>query len=799
MQRLFSLLALLLVASTSYAQLNMVLRDQLNFTSNLNDIWGYVSPSGTEYALVGRVDGVSIVSLADPDNVVEVASIPGEQSLWRDLKSYGEYAYIVADESGTTEGLTIIDLTDIDNGNISFTHNNYDVGFGEVLNTAHNIYIDEAKGLAFLAGSNVVTGCMVFDLNSNPGQAVYLTSVGNRYAHDVYVNENYLYNSGLGSGLRIWDISDVMNPVLLGVENTPFNFTHNAWSTPDNNLVFTTDERGNASVAAYDISDPSDPQLLDEYRPLYSINQGVIPHNTHVLNEYLFTSYYTDGITIVDASDPTNLIEVANWDTWSGGPGGFNGCWGAYPFLPSGLILATDQTSGLFVLEPNLLRGARLEGTVMDETNGGALNGVSVEINAPQLNIADTDAAGDYATGIANAGTYQVIFSKPNYIPVIVDVDLINGQTITLDTSLREAAVFPFVGNVIEEVTANAVPEAQIYLESVGGFNLDIVLDADELGVADFTEVTEGTYNIYVGKWGYQEILAENVTIDEAQNLIFELPFGYQDGFQLDQGWTILSEASSGFWSRDLPIGTTSGDCFANPGLDAEGDLGNFAFMTGNGGGGVGTDDIDDGTVTLFSPIFDLSLYQAASVVLHYQYWFANFGGNGSPNDQMSVTISNGQTSIELANYDEDVSCDEWFSEDFQLADFIELTDQMQLIVVATDLNGGHVSEGGLDDFLITGELLTSTENLALVGLEVNLSPNPSDADFQLNYRLPSAPTGELRMEVLDILGRQLTTQRLAPFANGVLRFGQELAPGTYLVRMLQNGQQIYSTKVIKF
>ena len=798
MQRLLSLFAFLLLASTSYAQLNMVLRDQLTFESNLNDIWGYVSPSGIEYALVGRIDGVSIVSLEDPDNVVEVASIPGQASLWRDLKSYGEYAYIVTDAGGTTEGLTIIDLTDIDNGNISFSQNNYDVGFSQVLNKAHNIYIDEGKGLAFLAGSNVTTGCLVFDIASTPGEAIYLTSVGNRYAHDVYVNNNLLYNSGLGSGLRIWDISDIMNPALLSVETTPDNFTHNAWSTADNNYVFTTDERGDAPVAAYDITDPTDPQLLDVYRPLYSLNQGVIPHNTHVLDEYLFTSYYTDGVTVVDASDPTNLIEVGNWDTWPGGPGGFNGCWGAYPFLPSGLILATDQTFGLFVLEPNLLRAARLEGTVMDETNGGALNSVTVSIDAPQINMAETDAAGTYATGICNVVTYDVTFSKPGYIPVTESVDIVNGETVTLDVSLREAERFPFTGNVIEEETALAVPDAQIYLESIGGINNDVVIDADASGVAEFSEVTEGTYNIYVGKWGYQELVVENVTIDAAQNLVFELPFGYQDGFQLDQGWTAIAEAASGFWERDLPVGTTSGNCFANPGFDAEGDIGNFAFVTGNGGGSVGSDDIDQGTVRLFSPEFDLTPYNPASVVLHYQYWFANFGGNGDVNDEMVVSISNGQTSVELARYQGNVSCDEWLSEDFSLADSIELTDQMQLIIAANDLPSGHVAEGGIDDFLITGDLLTSTENLALVGLEVQLAPNPSPEDFQLTYQLPTAPTGDLRLEVLDVLGRQVSSQELAPFAQGVLRFGNELSAGTYFVKLLQDGRQIYTTKVVK-
>jgi hypothetical protein len=78
---------------------------------------------------------------------------------------------------------------------------------------------------------------------------------------------------------------------------------------------------------------------------------NVVPHNTHVIGNYLVTSYYTDGVTIVDASDPYNLIEVAYFDTSPQYEGdGYNGCWGAYPYLPSGLILATDRQNGLHVL-----------------------------------------------------------------------------------------------------------------------------------------------------------------------------------------------------------------------------------------------------------------------------------------------------------------------------------------------------------------------------------------------------------------------------------------------------------------
>ena len=784
------------------AQLNMSFRDSIDYTDATTDVWGYVANDGTEYAIVGLENSVRFVDLSDPDNIVEVASIPGQESRWRDMKTYGEYAYVVADEPGTTEGLTIIDLSDLANGNLSVTHNNYQIDSVSVLLKAHNLYIDTTKGYAFVAGSNVNGGSsLVFDLVSTPGEAIYLNTVGNNYAHDVYVNGNYLYASEINDGrLSIWDITDINNPQEIGAAFTPFTFTHNAWSTPDNQLVFTTDERGNASVAAYDISDPSDPELLDEYRPLYSLGTNTFPHNVHVLDEYLYTSYYTDGVTVVDASDPTNLIEVGNWDTWPNPPGGTQGNWGAYPFLPSGLLLASDRSFGLFVLEPELKRAARLEGTITDAEGGIPLNNVMVEIDAIQTNQGNTDAAGFYTTGLADAGLYEVTFSKEGFDDLTVEVELINGSTVVLDTSLVNFQVrHTFSGNVIEEGTSAGIPAAQILLQ---GQDEDILLTANEDGIATFDFVPEGSYDVFVTRWGYREDFIEDLFIDGTTNLTFELPLGYQDGFVMDQGWTSIRGTPTGVWTREVPIGTSAFGASANPGFDVEGDIGDLAYVTGNRGGSGGFDDIDDGITILQSPIFDLSNYDPNTTVLSYQYWFFNFGAGGDTgvdlNDPLVVTLSNGDTTVELARYLEGQPGLGWRADTFFIADSIPLTDLMQLTVTASDTGQGNIIEAGLDDFWIDGAIPTSTEQINYSGLEIQLAPNPSDTDFQILYSFPEAPDGEVRVEVMDVLGRPIYQQRLAPFANGILRFGRNFSRGSYFLRILQNEDIIYSTKLLK-
>ena len=72
-------------------------------------------------------------------------------------------------------------------------------------------------------------------------------------------------------------------------------------------------------------------------------------------DDYLIVSYYTEGCIVVDAAQPDNLVQVGNFDTFLGGAqGGFSGVWGAYPYLPSGLIIISDRSDGLFVLATQL-------------------------------------------------------------------------------------------------------------------------------------------------------------------------------------------------------------------------------------------------------------------------------------------------------------------------------------------------------------------------------------------------------------------------------------------------------------
>ena len=410
----------------------------LNYLSNvpyevdLNDIWGYATQNG-EYALVGLYNGVSVVDITEPTDPTELGFFDAPESMWRDLKTYSSYLYCVNETGG---GLQIINLEAVIAGNSnSSAIQNTDLGF----TSAHNIYIDE-NGVLYVFGANFGNGgAMMFDLTEDPESPVYLGNYAGSYFHDAMVRGDTLWGGAIYNGeFSVVDVSDKANPVLIATQATPSNFTHNSWISDDGATVFTTDEVSGAFVTSYDVSDLTNIQELDRIQA-WSTNTDVIPHNTHVDGDFLVTSYYRDGVSVVDASNPSNLIEVAYYDTspdFEGG--GFNGAWGAYPYLPSGNILVSDIENGLFVVERKFTNASFLQGTIVDSLSQAPISNATVQIvgsNNPSI----SSLAGIYETGMANPGNYILQVSAQGYGSQQFNVSIQTAQVTQLNIQLVQS------------------------------------------------------------------------------------------------------------------------------------------------------------------------------------------------------------------------------------------------------------------------------------------------------------------------------------------------------------------------
>lgn len=440
---LWASISILFVASTplkAQASLDMNELGRLTYNETLNDVWGWVDTANSkEYALVGVQNGLSIVDVTNPASPVQTNFFPGANSIWRDMKTYGNYSYTVHDVfSGTSNGIFIVDMTTIGNSfpttytrkpTISVNGTSFN------FNRAHNIYIDEAAGHLYVFGSNVgIGGALIFDIATDPTNPSLLGVFDDYYLHDGVGRGDTLWGAAVNNGIFLpIDISTPGTPTVMATKNTPFNFTHNIWFSDDNNRVFTTDEKTSAFIAEYDVSDLNNISELDRIRTSFGTN--VIPHNVHFFNNFLVNSYYTSGVQILDVSQPGLMIETGYFDTSLDSGDGFSGCWGAYPYLPSGNILATDRQRGLYVLGSDYTRGCYLNVNVIDSITGQNIINASVQIPNSDMG-GNTNIFGNYRAGQAASGSYQMIISKSAYRTDTVNLTMSHGQASNLQIAL---------------------------------------------------------------------------------------------------------------------------------------------------------------------------------------------------------------------------------------------------------------------------------------------------------------------------------------------------------------------------
>lgn len=794
MKRTVLLYSFLLVNSLLFGQLNMQLVGEKTYSTDVNDVWAWVAPDGTEYALVGTKVGLSIVSLANPAQPTEVAFVEGPNSTWRDVKTWDQYAYVSNENGG---GLQIVDLSDLPGSvrDTFWTTTSADA----TLDNIHNLYID-SSGYAYVAGSNLFRGGpFIVDLNDNPWDPEFVGPIATIYAHDIFVRGDLAYSSELYEGrMAIYDISQKKMPLLLGTQQTPYNFTHNIWLSDDGNVAFTTDERFTAPVTSYDVSDPTNIQELDQFRPAATLAQGNIPHNVHVWQDWLILSYYGDGGIIVDASRPTNLVEVGNFDTFFSG-GSTVGAWGAYPYLPSGLVLVSDISNGLFVLAPNYVRAAWLEGKVTDAESGAPINEVSVTILSDQPNIENTDLSGNYKTGQALAGTFEVRFFKEGYLPTTASASLENGMLTVLDVTLKKAGLNRITGVTLRIQGGATVEGAQIVLRGDQG-QYNVLSEAN--GLFNIEEVYEGTYQVYAGKWGFLPKELGTVQIRKDTAFTINMFPGYQDDFFFDLGWqsAFLGESGArGPWTRDEPRGTFRDDGEAvNPEYDIPVDLGDQCYITGNVGGSSGTDDVDAATAILTSPRMDLSTY--VDPVLTYYAWFYNSGGDTPPDDSLVVEVTNGMDTVVLETIKSDQSMGEWRPESFfHLKDYIDLSEPVRLIFTTSDLEpNGHLVEAALDFVRVREQaLISNTDDPELRELPIKAFPNPFREQLHLDLRELNEAV-RVQVRAFNQLGQQML-RTVIPAGTAIYELDTpQWSAGIYFIELQTPDRSRRMLKVVK-
>ncbi|OBT55090.1 hypothetical protein VE04_03571 [Pseudogymnoascus sp. 24MN13] len=357
-------------------------------TKEGNDIWGWTSDDGREFAAVGQTDGTAFVEVTKDGQIKYLGRLPTQtaNSIWRDMKVVDGYVYIGSEAPG--HGLQVFDLRKL----LTVTKPTvFDIkkdltawfqGFG----SSHNIVSHEEANMIYAVGTGRNTSCkgglFMVDVSdpANPTSPGCASEDG--YVHDaqcvIYKGPDSQYNGKEvcfnynEDTLTIVDVTDKSAPKQ--ISKTPYSgssYTHQGWIIdPENMASLLLDDEldemdktgaaanGHTTTYIFDVSTLAKPA----YKGLYQSPVKSIDHNQYIIDGLSYQSNYGSGLRIVDVSsvtqDPTGkgFKEVGFFDCHPeddaiGGEVEFFGSWSVYPYFKSGYILLNSIERGLYSLK----------------------------------------------------------------------------------------------------------------------------------------------------------------------------------------------------------------------------------------------------------------------------------------------------------------------------------------------------------------------------------------------------------------------------------------------------------------
>ena len=227
--------------------------------------------------------------------------------------------------------------------------------------------------------------------------------------------------------------------------------------------------------------------------------------------------------------------------------------------------------------------------------------------------------------------------------------------------------------------------------------------------IIDTTGLDDGRYTLYVrgqdsvGNWGV--VSAVFLNIDSSV-----MPVSvYSDDFETDQGWITNPNgtdlATTGQWEIGDPEDTNS----SGPKQLGTAVSGTNTLVTARlAGSSVGTNDIDSGETSVWSPLITLSP-DLVSATLKFSYYLAHTS-NSSADDYLRVSIiGEGSTLLfeERGAAEDDDGV--WESIEIPIDGFIG--QDVRILLAASDAANGSIVEAAIDDLSIVGLIESSTVN----------------------------------------------------------------------------------------
>ena len=340
--------------------------------------------------------GAFIYDLSNPDAPVLAAWYnPGANQQFLEAVVIGNRGYFGSGSGGG--GVHIVDLTDPYNPVLLGV---VDAAHGNAYNFIHEMLIFSQNGADYLLENyNSLSNTKILKIInvSNPANPVFIRDINPteaQWVHAFHIRGNRLFTSGWGNSsnrgrTEIYDIANIAAnaPTLLGfvedaTSTTAGNSMHSNWSSEDGNYLYSCREtsNGNADLRTYNISNPSQPLLVNRLG-MNDLNlNATSPHNPVVMGNFLYVSWYEAGMQVFDISNPAAPRRVGQYDSYQAArvepdtaakslndepwdlvcglsrgqgnlPTGFDGNWAVYPFLGQSKVLMGDLKNGLLIVD----------------------------------------------------------------------------------------------------------------------------------------------------------------------------------------------------------------------------------------------------------------------------------------------------------------------------------------------------------------------------------------------------------------------------------------------------------------
>ena len=774
------------VAAQVFSSNDMVLLAREDHYAGYNDVWGFVGTDGHEYVIQGTTTGTAWWDIDDPTTPLFVKFIPGPGSTWRDMFVIGNHAYVGTEGGG---GIQIIDISDPTDPTLVNTYT-------ATVDRSHNVFGDPARNLVFVVGGNLLAngGINVLDA-TDPVNLVEIGVWDGQYVHDMSIEGTRAYVSLISQGrFRIVDMTNPAAPVNLGSFFNDPN-SHACWPVGDGVHVLVTQESTGGHLRSLNVSNPSAITLADDYAPAPTASA----HNVHVEGDKAFISWYARGTRVMDVTDPTNLVEIAYFDTYPDTDGGGvgPGNWGTYPHFPSGVIASNDGTYGLFLLRYDPDAGI-LNGTV-SSSGGGTIENATVTF-VDLNNTVVTGASGAYQFTAFPGGGLTLEFSAFGHEPQTQVVSLAPDGTTTTNVTLAKLPAGGIAGTIVDANTLAPIQQADLVL-----VDTPLSTTSNVAGSFAFPDVPSGSYTVSVQRYGYASqsrlvTVATGVVGDEDFEL--EPAAAYVD-FSNPAGWTVEDGgATTGIWEFGDPNPTTSGGVPIQTGNDHTLPPDTQCAITGNlPGAGAGDDDVDNGATILVSPSYDLSAMTAPHAFFYR--WYAT---TQSGDDWLVEASGNGVDWVELERTRDNDNF--WKAVDVDLTGLLPSYTAVRFRFTAADFGAGELIEAALDDFTLYDAGASSVDAITLPakahGLALAQSqPNPFVERTSIRFSLEAA--GHAVLSVFDVRGARVATivdanLEAGPHTatwDGTLAGGRTAASGVYFYK-LQTKHEIRTKRMIK-